>query len=551
MLNRDQALFFWNLLLGALVLGASFIFLTSAIPLIQWGWIPSFGESKKVYVKLVRIAVVVSALSLIAFRIFRKEDFYRLWIVRVARRVAQMPLAFLLTALFAVYGISHSITGFLRHAAFETRAFDLGIFAQAVWNTLRGDLLYSSLKGGICLLGDHFAPILALIAPFYRIWPDPRMLILLQAFSGALCILCVAAVARSVLKERSWILLFAVLYFIFYPARAALHEDFHPEVLVEPFLFLAFLALETGQISGFLACLLMIVTAKENMFGIAFMFGVYAFFFKKEHKLGGLLMLGSLGAFWAVIQFVIPFFSHQPYFYTGNYQAMLAGQGSALFARLSALDSWEYVLRVLLPFLYLPLMHLPTFLLALPVLLQNILSQNEAMRSFNYHYLSGLTPFLFISCMCGIREILRRFPVMTLAKQGIALALLLVGLLTSGAPEYYFLWRSSQNADPQGKTIRAQMRAISRDARVFSHNNLIPHMIHRKHIFQFDYSASRTKLEQSLAERADVVVMWKKIWEPGTPSLEAELPEFFKAGYRIDFQEGDFYILKKFPQGIA
>ena len=85
-----------------------------------------------------------------------------------------VQLAALLVAAAALY-VTHS---FLRYATYEAKGYDLGIFDQVVRQYALFNAPLSSVKGvDFHILGDHFHPILALLAPFYWVWPDPRMLL--------------------------------------------------------------------------------------------------------------------------------------------------------------------------------------------------------------------------------------------------------------------------------------------------------------------------------------------------------------------------------------
>ena len=87
--------------------------------------------------------------------------------------------------MFAAYSIA-------RHAAFNSKAYDLGLHAQVFWNTSQGRLFASSIEVKN-YLGDHVSPIILLLAPIYRLWPDPAWLLILQAValaSGALRLRC-------------------------------------------------------------------------------------------------------------------------------------------------------------------------------------------------------------------------------------------------------------------------------------------------------------------------------------------------------------------------
>ena len=69
-----------------------------------------------------------------------------------------------------------------RHLAFETGAFDLGVYTQPLWNFIHGrDFAVSIIEdNGPIRWATHVEPILFLIAPLYALWPDPRTLIWLQ-----------------------------------------------------------------------------------------------------------------------------------------------------------------------------------------------------------------------------------------------------------------------------------------------------------------------------------------------------------------------------------
>lgn len=81
------------------------------------------------------------------------------------------------------------------HQRMLSHSFDLGIFEQIVRSYAHGHLPVSEIKGpDFPILGDHFSPILALVAPVYRLWPSPMALLVVQA----------ALIAASVLPLTLW-----------------------------------------------------------------------------------------------------------------------------------------------------------------------------------------------------------------------------------------------------------------------------------------------------------------------------------------------------------
>ena len=82
-----------------------------------------------------------------------------------------------LGAVMALAAVLYLVHSFLRFRNFEAKGYDLGIFDQAVrqYALFREPLV--PVKGvDFNILGDHFHPILALLAPLYWVWDDPRML---------------------------------------------------------------------------------------------------------------------------------------------------------------------------------------------------------------------------------------------------------------------------------------------------------------------------------------------------------------------------------------
>ena len=84
-----------------------------------------------------------------------------------------------------------------RHMNLQTNAFDLGYVSQALWYDAHGEpFRFTTIQGvsalleGVdpsrirhphWLLAFHVEPALLLLAPLYRLWPDPRLLLWLQA----------------------------------------------------------------------------------------------------------------------------------------------------------------------------------------------------------------------------------------------------------------------------------------------------------------------------------------------------------------------------------
>jgi uncharacterized membrane protein len=166
----------------------------------------------------------------------------------------RLSLAFgftLLTCIvFAVYLLWLQIRRYEQLGAY---AFDLGIFQQAVWLMAHGETPFVTVRG-MNILGDHFTPILYLIAIPYRIWAHPFWLFLAQTFALAAGAL---PLYRMALRhtQKDWLAAVIAIGYLLHPALfTMLLFDFHPVLLSIPFVLWAMDAADEGRPKGFCSC---------------------------------------------------------------------------------------------------------------------------------------------------------------------------------------------------------------------------------------------------------------------------------------------------------
>src|SRR5438445_5081823 len=73
-----------------------------------------------------------------------------------------------------------------RHQHYASNAFDLAVQDQTVWGYSRLEFIYNTVLGIPNLLGDHFHPILIVLAPFMWMWNSAGVLLVAQAILLAL-----------------------------------------------------------------------------------------------------------------------------------------------------------------------------------------------------------------------------------------------------------------------------------------------------------------------------------------------------------------------------
>ena len=84
------------------------------------------------------------------------------------------------------FGVYTTISVF-RYLRMDPGSWDLGIYTEYVRQLAGLHAPVVTIKGaGFNLLGDHFQPIVALVVPFYRIFPTPVTLLVAQALLTAI-----------------------------------------------------------------------------------------------------------------------------------------------------------------------------------------------------------------------------------------------------------------------------------------------------------------------------------------------------------------------------
>ena len=317
--------------------------------------------------------------------------------------------------LLALYVLVFSWLSIQQHRAFQTRALDLGQFDQAIWNTAHGRFFVNTLKPPNTL-GFHFSPLMALISPLYLVWPDIRLLFVIQTVALALAGLPLFRLVR----ERNPTL--APLVLAAYYLNPALHEvnlfEFRRITLAIPFISLALYGLIKGQRRWILGGLLPALLCKENVAIIVMAFGIYLLLKNREVKLGGGLLI--LGLLWVIIVplVVVPHFGKGTYPQLRYYSYLGGSVGEALktlsrtpliwIENMLAMTRLEAVVRLLLPMGFLVFLAPTVFALSFPSLGYMLASDAPSMYGLRNWYPALLLPILFFATAVGLERFKHR-----------------------------------------------------------------------------------------------------------------------------------------------
>lgn len=205
------------------------------------------------------------------------------------------------TLVFAVY----SLFSWLQWHSFTIRSWDLGIFTQLAKSYANFQPPIVSLKGdGYNLLGDHFHPLLVLLAPFYRLFPSAYTLLVVQNVLLAVSVVVVCHFAVKRLGRITGVCL-GIGYALSWGLQSAVDSQFHEVAFAVPLLALSLVALleERWRSAWIWAALLVFV--KEDLGLTVFVIGLVMAW--RARTLAGLwLALWGVGWFVLTTKVILP-----------------------------------------------------------------------------------------------------------------------------------------------------------------------------------------------------------------------------------------------------
>ena len=351
-----------------------------------------------------------------------------------------------------------------RLRTFDASGFDLGIFEQAVQSYAHGHWPVSDLLGpGAPTLGDHFHPILALLAPFYLLWPSPACLLVAQAFLFALSAVPVTRCASRVLGTRRGAVVGAG-YVLSWGLLSAVNFDFHEVCFAVPMVAFAAEHLLRERWRAAVWCALPLVLVKEDLPLTLAAVGV-VLVLKGQRRLGWAVAGFGVATSVLLVTVVLPALNP-----AGAY-----AHSGGLNPFGGSIVKVSMLLALVVPTAFAALRS-PVLLLAVPTLLWRLVSANDRYWGMGYHYSAVLMPIVFLAAADGVRRFDRQWllPACALAA-GLASLGLQVAHLTDG------VWTPSQRDG-----IDAVLARIPDGADVMASNRLAPRLTSRCTVLFFD-----------------------------------------------------------------
>jgi uncharacterized membrane protein len=428
-----------------------------------------------------RLGAVGSDAAPLAVDIAGSESTARPQIPRRRRAATWLPYA-----VWAIAAVLYSTLSLTRFATLSTPSWDNAIFEQAIRAYAHLQAPVVDIKGpGYNILGDHFSPILAVLAPFYRLFPHAQTLLILQAVLITASIVPIFRIAMLRLGFSGGVAV-GIAYALSFGIQSAVYTDFHEVAFAAPLMAFAGEAYLRRRPRLVAVWSLPLLLVKEDL-GITLAAIGVVLMIAGARRVGIWLTGVGVGGFLLVLFVVIPAFNSAGSF---DYWATVSFGQNGPNAVQTFFTGWDVkTITLLLTFGITGFLALrsPWVLVAGPTLAWRWIGKNPDYWGTNWHYSLILMPVVFVALIDGYGRIHLKAPAwlrsyaahVPTATVAMALVLCLQFPLASLLKSQ--TWRPSTDA----RAAQAVMALIPQGAGVETNMGLITHLATRDHVYWF------------------------------------------------------------------
>jgi uncharacterized membrane protein len=326
----------------------------------------------------------------------------------------------------AAFGAYAAISLF-RLMQLNPSSWDLGIYTEYVkqYADLRAPIV-DIRAPGFNLLGDHFQPIVAVLAPFFRVFPSSATLVVGQALLAAVSIFPVSQLAREKLGVGPGRAI-AVAYGFSWGLQQLAQFDFHEIAFAVPLLAFSLSALARGHTKAAVGWALPLVFVKEDQGFTVAAIGIYLIVAglraqipdprnpadpdgRGRMKAGQFLLTWGFAWSFVAIGVIIPHFNPvHLYQYWSDGGVLAPGGHPSVFGVIRQLlhawpDKLQTVVMLLLPTAFIALRS-PLVLIAAPSLLLRFIATDSSFWGTYWHYSATVMPIVFVAAVDALARI--------------------------------------------------------------------------------------------------------------------------------------------------
>ena len=392
---------------------------------------------------------------------------------RVSPRALDVLSVVVVGALWAGYAYFFAGLSLNAHHALATRTIDLGLYDNIFYQSSHGNPLGCTFLRGGTHASAHFDPILVILSPLYRLWPNAEFLLVLQAVWCGAGVVPAFLLGRSQLGSRIAGIVWAAVYALQPAVHGANLYEFHSLTLLMPPLLLALHFLLSRQMVGYYLTFAVLLLIREDVALLMCFVGFSCLISgdRRYVRAGWITILVSLVYFVVVKTTIMPapglFNQGDPQAYGFGYYykemipnnrgefdfvSTLLTNPAFVVALTTKLPKLQYLIVIFFPLLFLPLWAGKARVMLLYGLIFILLASRSAVYSPHFQYSAVLFPVALALALVGLRYLRDKRPNPTAFTFAMVGCVLIASSLTS--------WK--QGAIVDNKVFRGGFKRIVR-----------------------------------------------------------------------------------------
>ncbi|TFD65920.1 DUF2079 domain-containing protein [Cryobacterium sp. Hh38] len=392
------------------------------------------------------------------------------------RRPILLPAAVGLVATAA-----YTVLSALQWRSFAAPSWDLGIFTQLARQYAGLEAPIVTLKGdGFNLLGDHFHPLLVLLAPIFAIFPHSFTLLVVQ---NALFGLAAAALTYGAMRLLGPVTgtLFGLAFAFSWGLQGAVEAQFHEIAFAVPLLALSLTAF---LLRKWVACLLWampLVFVKEDLGLTVAALGI-VLAVRSRHPFGVWLAVWGIGWFALASLVILPLLNPN-----GAWAYSSSIDLPAILSDPAALLQPQKGMTLLLLLVVggVIAVRSPLALVLLPTLAWRFLSDNSGYWGPTWQYSAVLMPIVFAAALDGIVlvRISRRGWLRGFGRRAASVSIVAGLVLATTLPLFKLTNVSANFSTDRAASAQAALSVVPDGARVESDIGLMNYLVERTDVY--------------------------------------------------------------------
>jgi uncharacterized membrane protein len=419
-----------------------------------------------------------------------------------------------------------------RHLTFHTRARDMGIYVQILWNGAQGQPFVSTLlQDNTNHLAEHVAPALWPLVPLAGLAPDAVPLLVLQQAFLAACGLPIYLLARQRLG-RWWALALLLGFYLMPAVSRVSFSEFHPIVLAAlPVAAGVACALAGYPRSAALLLLLGLLFEEEaapTVLGLGALLLIWAggglpgragrlgssgpeTCQRRTHLVTGLTLGATALVYLALVTLAImPGFRARQAGRDGEADNRVLSHFSELASEPGLLSTWltergpDALAWLALPTGGLALLGPQALLVGLPSFL--VLFAQDRPGSYAGHWSGHYLPLIWLAAALGLARLARHPPAAWLGLGLLALGTAIAYPLDSYLPGGREFERDNYEYGEVEAGLRRAVDQVAPEASLIGTRRVVPHLAARRDLYQFPFSFYDPPFRPD-QQRQDVVIL--------------------------------------------